>query len=259
MATFRCLFFLLVYVLLSSVRLTSVSAIDWQRIEVFPKTVLPSQPMVFEGAFLTLHCGSSSPTQWFYTPSYYLYYTHPNLFPKLSITAQHFQGNTYLKLPNLNHNDSGIYHCIGTYDNDNFRTFTHVQIIERVPYRRVIPEWVEVTSGANVTLRCGSITKVEWFSVYMDKQDKLFGYDTFTITLLNLQKGHSGIYVCRGVSPAKISPGVYSRDRRKYGVFHWHARIIVDGYTTIGERNLLSTDAYQNPLHMYWLNRTRNV
>ena len=97
----------------------------------------------------------------------------------------------------------------------------------------LLPSWVEVTAGSQVTLTCGSLNQVEWFSVHLHELEKTFYQDK--VILYRLQKEHSGRYFCRGTNSVN-------------NIFHSSAVIIVNGYSVLAEngdnhhhvRNVLS-------------------
>ncbi len=66
-----------------------------------------------------------------------------------------------------------------------------------MPKTRVVLKWLEIEAGGSITPLCGSDGPVEWFSAHIMHQDKVVGNKT--LTPLNLQRNHSGKYICRGV------------------------------------------------------------
>ncbi len=184
---------------------------DWQRIQVYLGIITPyvgANLMV--GDSITVYCGSLSAASW----SYYL----PTEYSIQPVSGRHYVGYRSIKLINLLNNDTGIYVCQGNYRRSYFSIKFSVHVWQNVPNGLVVPSWVEVSGGSSVTLTCGSITPVMWFSAHYNNQKKTVIGNT--LTLHNLQGKHSGYYSCRGT---------LNQDGRMT-IFHSSSRVIVDGY-----------------------------
>ncbi len=175
--------------------LVSVWASNWWQIDVhYNMEVVPNNVHIFENSSVTFYCGSETPEYWMYsgenldTPGH-----------DIPIRQNHVLVRRQLTLQNVRLNDSGLYVCQGNYGNTTFFT-THFSIKvynTTIPKTLVVPNWVEIEAGGSITLLCGSDGPVEWFSPHIMHQDKVVGDKT--LTLLNLQRNHSGKYICRGV------------------------------------------------------------
>ncbi len=192
------------------------STANWGVIDIYYKEVVPLSVEVFEKSSVTLYCGSSSPVQWMYMPSYCSTYQ--------SILQHHLKGSKQITLQNLKTVDSGLYYCNGTYEGGTFSSFVDLIVHKGfVPKGRIVPDRVEIAAGGNVTLTCSSNDKVEWFSEHIAHQDKIIGYNY--LELFNLQKEHSGLYFCRGTHYQYNE--LWDLDFMPH-LFHSSASIIVD-------------------------------
>ncbi len=184
---------------------------DWQRIQVYLGIITPyGGANLMVGDSITVYCGSLSAASW----SYYL----PTEYSIQPVSGRHYVGYRSIKLINLLNNDTGIYVCQGNYRRSYFSIKFSVKVWQNVPNGLVVPSWVEVSGGSSVTLTCGSITPVMWFSAHYNNQKKTVIGNT--LTLHNLQGKHSGYYSCRGT---------LNQDGRMT-IFHSSSRVIVDGY-----------------------------
>ncbi len=172
----------------------SVFGKNWDSILVFPTFVKPDRLKVLEESSVTVYCGSSSAVYWSFVSIQDGFYALGHL---TSLSAQHLQRNRSLTLNNLLLRDSGMYYCNGTYSNRKFVAPLPVWVKESPEYGSVYPNWVEAPVNGSVILTCGSLEPVMWFSVHWRYLQKHVGNNS--VTLYNLQKEHSGRYVCRGV------------------------------------------------------------
>ncbi len=173
--------------------LVSVWASNWWQIDVLYKEVVPNNVYIFENSSVTFYCGSETPEYWMYsgenldTPGH-----------DIPMRQNHVVGRRQLTLHNVRLNDSGLYVCQGYYWCTVFTTHFSIKVYNTtIPKTLVVPNWVEIEAGGSITLLCGSDGPVEWFSPHIMYQDKVVGDKT--LTLLNLQRNHSGKYICRGV------------------------------------------------------------
>lgn len=216
----RILFFVVYY---------SASAEDpsWRRIPLHLNIVQPTIAHVFPGASVTFYCGSLTPVNWTFkhrSPDriFQQSFERP-LVTEQPVSRRHSVGYKNITLTNLFANDSGVYYCYGTDNIQSNKRDFFVLVWERVQYGLVIPSWIEVPVGSTVTLTCGSLMPVEWNYLHFDDQNKTM--NTNNLTLYNLQKHHSGRYVCRGLKYLTVG-GRYFGTK----IFHNSAKIIVEGY-----------------------------
>ena len=203
--------------------MTPVYRKNWREITLFLEDVVPPRIDVFENASVIFYCGSLSAVSWSLKPI-----LTDNLMPssrRYPVSTRHLKGIKTITLVNLLSNDSGMYYCKGTGKNKTFVRMFYVKVWGNVRYGKVIPNWVEVTEGNSVTLTCGSVKPVLWTSVHFDVQNKSFQGNS--LTLYNLEKDHSGRYMCRGVVQHKLKKYDWSSTNN---IFHSWAIIIVDGF-----------------------------
>ncbi len=167
-----------------------VSGRNWER-KLHLRSVLPRAVIVLEGTPVTAYCGSSSPVNWtFFSFNTNIRGRHTSLHHK------HLVGYKNITLVDLVERDSGLYYCHGTYLNSSFQKFIKVNVKSRMPRNQIVPSLIEVSIGSAVTLKCGSEKRVEWFGAHIQKQNRSIGRNS--LTLYNMQKQHSGLYICRG-------------------------------------------------------------
>ncbi len=192
--------------------LTTVEAKNWQQVLVYLEQIAPSHAHLLANDSITIYCGSTSWVSWSYT--WYETRTRAPVFQKHKI------GYRSITLINSQEQHSGLYNC---HSGDNPYPFSKnflLSVWDKVPFGAVLPSWKEVSQGDSITLTCGSITPVQWFSVHFNSQNKsVWGT---SVTIHNLKGNHSGPYVCRGVTSTEIS----NQYRRK--MFHNTAIIVVD-------------------------------
>ncbi len=182
---------------------------DWHNIQVRLGSVVPDYVMVQEGASVIARCGSVTQVWWTYT-------NHVHRRPKLPVPSRHRRGYKTIILKNLLKEHSGFYYCHGLNENRSFQIHLRVMVSDKVLTGKVLPNWVEVSLGSSVSLTCGSTKPVEWLSVNYYHQNKTTTPNI--LTLHDLQKNHSGRYLCRGY------------DRYWGETFHSSATIIVEAY-----------------------------
>lgn len=85
-------------------------------------------------------------------------------------------------------------------------------------YGEVIPGRIDTSGGSSVTITCGSIRSVEWFSTDLQDKDKVVVGNELIIS--NTRKDHSGPYICRGYKGANK-------------MFHRRSLLVVDGVLDI--------------------------
>ncbi len=191
--------------------LTSVLCSNWRKIELLLLHISPPNgAIVFQGSTVNVYCGSTSPVNWTFHHNYEL----ANYDIGLPISNRHIKGDKNITLVYLKIEDTGDYYCHGLADNHYFISQIYIEVVSVAIIGEVIPNWVEVKEGSSVTLTCGSVKPVEWFSVNIEPQNKTIQGNT--ITLHNLKKEHSGRYLCRGID-GEI-------------VFHISSVILVDSY-----------------------------
>ncbi len=200
------------YVYLSLSFLSSFGS-HWQYIVVPPEHVEPDFAAIPIGGSLTLYCGSTSQVNW----------THlgPNgdyILSNSGSTQKYIIGYAQLKLLDLDKAGAGVYTCHGAINGTPFTCGAYVAAKKRLFYTELIPTWADVPLNGTVTLTCGSSKRADWFGVHIHEQNKIIGFNT--LTLLNLQRKHSGMYACRGVFPGQGHKNI----------FHSFTRIIVNGY-----------------------------
>ncbi len=203
--------------------LFKVSGNDWQYIDVQPESLQPTGIVhLFEGASLTIYCGSASPAYWSFDS-----YRWP-------VVNRHSIEYRSIKLNNLEIKDSGTYYCYGTNADTRFVEDVQIAVFLNRSYGlsgKVIPSWVEIPENGSVTLFCDSAGPLEWKSLHFHgMQKKIEGK---TLTLYNLQKHHSGRYICRGI--------IYYSNNKRRSIFHNSATIIVDGivrYIGLNQANI---------------------
>ncbi len=208
---------------------------DWRQIIVNDLEVVPDIVRTFEGTPVIAYCGSFSLTSWSYQRFGYneiIFLTNEPFSLRTPFIYQIL--NRSIILNHLRATDSGLFNCHGTYDSGDFGIVTFSRSIrvfveqnnEEAPDYVVIPNFVEVSEGDSVTLRCKSDKPVEWFSSRLKYMDTIVQNDS--ITLKNLRKVDSGPYLCRGIALDSIT-GVLLFTRKP---FHGQARIVVDGYVS---------------------------
>lgn len=196
--------------------ITLIIATNWRVIDLYYKDVVPKSVGVFEQSSVTFYCGSSSPVGW----SYKSYFS--SLDRHQPILQKHLVGSKQIALNDLNEEDSGLYYCNGTYADGYFLSHFEVKVYKTfIPFGNVVPDWIEIVAGGNLTLTCMSNLNVEWFSKYFSDQDKFIWGNS--LNLFNLQKKHSGVYACRGFKNDNLGGDLKPR------VFHSQAIIIVVG------------------------------
>lgn len=190
---------------------------DWRRIVVYKKSIQPQSVKLLENNQVTLYCGSTtSRAYWTFSPN--ISSPFANHRPRSEITSQHSQGFNWITISKPLENDTGYYFCKGTHKFRAFQDFTFLMVYKETPLGLVLPSWIEVAEGDSVTLACGSVKPVKWFSVHFHDQNSTTQGNS--LTLHSLKKEHSGRYSCRGID----------NDSLQYRVFHGYALIIVDGY-----------------------------
>ncbi len=192
---------------------------NWRQITVLPKYTRPEKAALLEGNSLTIYCGSSSNVSWSFSPttSQLTLPQYPRFYP---VSERHIKGYKKIKLMQLSQNDSGYYYCRGTYRRVPFISPVLVYVENRFHNIGMFPTWVEVPRGDNVTLTCGSVRKVDWYSKDFYEQEKVLQFNV--LTLFNMKREYSGPYVCRVVAP--------NRSWTEYKVLHSYALIFVDGF-----------------------------
>ncbi len=199
-------------------KVVAVSGKNWQQIEVQPKSMLPRTVTLFQSSSVTLYCGTTSLASWsFFSLRDYL---------QTPIPSRHVKYYNKITLKDLTVEDSGSYYCTGTFRNKTFIDNTYLVVLlcepnSVPPY--IVPSWVEVPLNGSLTLLCGSVTPVEWFSSSFQSVQK--SLERNKLKLYNLQKEHSGEYICRGTH--KTPPHV--SDNKQLSLFHTTAVVIVDG------------------------------
>ncbi len=145
--------------------------------------------------------------------------------------SKHILGFKQLTLVDLDFNDYGQYLCSWTRGGVRFEAYAIVWIFSPSyfavfgyfsEFGRVSPSWIEVSQNSSVTLTCYSTIRVYWHGFHFQSLKKKFQNNT--VTLYNLQKEHSGEYICRGGHNFSIDG--------HFIMFHARARIIVDGDIT---------------------------
>ncbi len=208
---------------------------DWRQIIVYDLEVVPNRVRTFEGTPVIAHCGSFSLTNWTYQRfgnTEKIFLTN-ELFSFRTPFIYHILNRSII-LNNLSATDSGLFYCHGTYNTGYYGIVTFSSSIrvsveqntEEAPDYVVIPNYIEVSEGDSVTLRCKSDKPVEWFSSRLKYMNTIVQNDS--ITLKNLRKVDSGLYLCRGIALDFIT-GVLLFTRKP---FHRQARIVVDGYVS---------------------------
>ncbi len=198
---------------------TLVYGTYWENIVVFPTFVKPERVKVLKGSSITVYCGSSSPVNWSFVPVQNIFSQSGHL---TSLPKRHRQRNKSLTLFDLSLKDTGMYYCYGVHSNKKFVSPLYVSVNVSPNDGTVYPDWVEAPINGSVTLTCGSSAPVTWYSVHWRKLQKRVVNNS--VTLFNLQKEHSGRYMCRGVK--KLN----SQDSRVANVFHSYAIIMVDSF-----------------------------
>lgn len=196
------------------------SSKDWRKVSVYLGHMKPPYASVFENTPVTIYCGSTSKVTWEYRPQIGSSINRTAFFiiDRIAVPKRHLQENKKITLVKLTRDDSGLYSCKGKTGMlmGTFIREMELKVYKEVPNALVLPTRIEVSAGSTVTLRCGSLKPVEWFSVHFRVQNKsMIGN---TLTLYNLNKKHSGRYVCRG--SGANTEGVF--------VFHRDSIIIVD-------------------------------
>lgn len=196
---------------------------NWQQIIVRPKSIEPSKTVtLFPGASLTLYCGTTSLANWTFFPL-------TDLFES-PISSRHLKGYNNITLKDLKVEDTGSYYCHGTFGTEQFTKYTFVNVLIYHPdgaQTYVVPNWIEVPINGSVALYCGSLTPVEWISAsFLSVPKSLVGN---RLELYNLQKEHSGLYICRGTF--KIPQFLIGLNYviNPINLFHSKAVIIVGG------------------------------
>ncbi len=200
----------------------------WHEIDVYKSEVVPNFVRIFERTPVIAYCGSSVPVNWTYQN---LGSTAKiNLTPVphgVNIPFLYQLSGTKISLYSLTKDDSGIFHCHGRYGNEAMESFQFTGSMlmfvldktDQLPYHTIVPNYVEVFEGDTVTLRCRSDLPVEWFYRRDLIKNSITGSNSFT--LINLEKEHSGVYICLGVYNNVI-------DIDEPVPFHSRARIVVD-------------------------------
>ncbi len=201
--------------------ITSSTGKNWRTINIYNKMVTPNKVCSTQNSSVTIYCGSSSPVSWMYLP------VIPSNGAQVPDFRRHTARMKQITLNKLLWTDSGIYYCKGTHEGQAFIIHTVVLVHNGIPKNQVVPNWVEVSEGASVTLTCGSYSPVEWFSVNFRSQNKTIRYNT--LTLYNLMKKHSGQYVCRGTNKKVRLNGFTISGHYFTSVFHSQALIVVEG------------------------------
>jgi len=183
---------------------------DWRNIIVNQTEIIPESPLrLLEGNNATIHCGSLSPLTWTYSSD------------DLPFPGQYIVERNSILLINLTDFHSGFYYCYGTHQMETseikmFKNYIWIRV-EKVPYYgEVLPNRLDVSEGSNVTLECGSMKPVLWFTMNVPNEHKV--EEDNKLILTKLRKEHSGPCVCRGVN---------HNDR----VFHSISVILVDPNT----------------------------
>ncbi len=196
---------------------------DFSKIEIYPKEVIPTVVDTLENTEVKGSCGSLSPVSWTYkrnrpTLNEYFHINVTHYFGSNLPPSRHDVENNSIIITNVQLYDSGYYYCFGTYinhfgDTKQFQKSFQLNVWLMVPFGYVLPSVTHVSEGGNVTFKCGSSGKIEWFGRTMNSQEKYLANNS--ILLYNLGKSNSGPYVCRGVHINGI-------------VFHARADLFVD-------------------------------
>ncbi len=163
---------------------------DWNEVVVYHTQVVPWRVTVIEGTPVTVHCGSSTtPLEWFYGSGH------------RPIPTKHIKVDYSIILYGLRVSHTGPFSCKGTYKNKYselkiFYNSVRVKVVKNVPYGWVLPSRIEVSTGDSVTLACGTSSLAQWLGMSLKVQN--ITYHENRIVLQNLQKEHSGPYICRG-------------------------------------------------------------
>ncbi len=169
---------------------------DWRLILVPAYHVYPDLVEVLEGMKVTLYCGSSIPVIWTFTPQ------NSNAGVRLKLPlytlGRSVVSDQIVTVMNTPKNESGYYNCEGRYDNLYFFHYSSVKVFTEVLYGQVLPNWMVTSEGDSVTITCGSIKPVEWFSAHSYRQNETL--ESNTVTIHNIKRENSGPYVCRGVN-----------------------------------------------------------
>ena len=223
------------FVCLASLLILIVCGKDWRQIIVYDLEVVPNMVRTFEGTPVIAYCGSFSLTSWSYQRFGYneMIFLTNEPFSLRTPFIYHILNRSII-LNNLRATDSGLFYCQGTYNASDFGTVTFSSSItvlveaynEEASDYAVVPNYIEVSEGDSVTLRCKSDKPVEWFSSRLKYMNTIVQNDS--ITLKNLRKVDSGPYLCRGIALDFITGG-FLRTRKP---FHRRARIVVDGYVS---------------------------
>ncbi len=223
------------FVCSASLLILIVCGKDWRQIIVYGLEVVPNIVRTFEGTPVIAYCGSFSLTTWTYQRFGYnemIFLTNEPFSLRTPFIYQIL--NRSIILNNLRSTDSGLFYCHGTYNTGYFGIVTFSSSIrvfveqnnEEAPDYVLIPNYVEVSEGDSVTLRCKSDKPVEWFSSRLKYMNTIVQNDS--IMLKKLWKVDSGPYLCRGIVLDSIT------GTRK--LFHLLARIVVDGYVSRSRR-----------------------
>ncbi len=188
---------------------------DWNDRKVYLKHIEPQSVNVLERNPVRVYCGSTSPVNWTHNSSP-LAFTSEGLIDA-PVHSRHEIGHKEITLIGLLENDTGCYNCQGKYYNTLFKKHIYISVMKHPVIGFVAPSLMEATRGGSVTLHCGSVESVEWFSVHYQNQTKSLRGNS--LTLYHLRKEHTGVYVCRGR---------LERTTTRRTIFHAKAIIFVD-------------------------------
>jgi len=186
-------------------------ATNWRSIRVEYGKCVPRELKVFKFGSVKIYCGS-------YTPVFAWSFQRINGSDSNEIinNDRHHVGLYSLTLNNLTLEDSGTYSCYGRLRSRRlFTAETYVKVVGNISYGDVIPNRIELSRGAAVTLTCGSIKDVLWISNVVSIETK--NKQGNRLLLKNLRRKHSGRYMCRGVDAY-------------HNIFHSTGIVIVDGF-----------------------------
>ncbi len=146
---------------------------DWRQIIVYDLEVVPNRVRTFEGTPVIAHCRSFSLTNWTYQRfgcNEMIFLTNEPY--SLRTPFIYHILNRSIILNNLRATDSGLFYCHVTNNTGDFGSVTFSSSIrvfveaynEEASDYVVIPNYIEVSEGDSVTLRCKSDKPMEWFS-----------------------------------------------------------------------------------------------
>lgn len=205
---------LIFYVIKFSSLFLSCTGRNWRRIYVPMKYVYPKQVELIEGTSMTAYCGSDIQVKWTFSATN----TFNQPLQEIQVHEKHVKGYNNITLVNMLEADQGYFFCHGSFGTKPFVSSIKVEVMKIPKLGGVLPSWIETTAGSMVTLHCGSVGPVKWYSEHLNSQTTSLVQNS--IVIHDIKKEHSGPYLCKG-----------SHKDKSFDAYSW---IIVDGYTEIG-------------------------